>query len=220
MVLYNVKRDIFPFNQTEEEKEFLEFLSELQENDPLIPLDILINQNKIFTPFELNEDLNLHLIDSDPDVQFYNSQCNNSLHFCDHHVENYFNNKVSDLNLCLSMVHMNIRSIVKNLNKFDLYLSNLNHEFPIIALSETLLKGYNCYRYGIDGYNAEHNCRPNRGGGGVSFYIKETIEYTLRDDLCFQNNIVETLFIEIDKSVCKEGEYHYWSNLSAAWYWY
>ena len=56
MVLYNVKRDIFPFNQTEEDKEFLEFLSELQENDPLIPLDILINQNKIFTPFELNED--------------------------------------------------------------------------------------------------------------------------------------------------------------------
>ena len=97
------------------------------------------------------------------------------------------------------MVHMNIRSIVKNLNEFDLYLNNLNHEFPIIALSETWLKDHNCDRYGIDGYNAEHNCRPNRGGGGVSFYIKETIEYTVRDDLCFQNNILETLFIEIDK---------------------
>ena len=105
--------------------------------------------------------LNLPLIDSDPDVQFYNSQCNNSLHSCDYYLENSFNNKVSDLNLspgCLSMVHMNTRSIVKNLNKFDLYLSNLNHEFPITALSETLSKGYNCDRYGIDGYNAEHNC--------------------------------------------------------------
>ena len=194
-------RDIFPFNQTEEDEEFLEFLSELQENDPLIPLNILIDQNKIFTPFELNEDLNLPLIDSDPDVQFY-SQCNNSLHSCDYYLEDSFNNKVSDLNLstgCLSMVHMNIRSIVKNLNEFDLYLNNLNHEFPIIALSETWLKDHNCDRYGIDGYNAEHNCRPNRGGGGVSFYIKETIEYTVRDDFCFQNNILETLFIEIDK---------------------
>ena len=87
----------------------------------------------------------------------------------------------------------------KNLHEFDLYLNNLNHEFPIIALSETWLKDHNCDRYGIDGYNAEHNCRPNRRGGGVSFYIKETIEYTVRDDLCFQNNILETLFIEIDK---------------------
>ena len=168
-------RDIFPFNQTEEDEEFLEFLSELQENDPLIPLNILIDQNKFFTPFELNEDLNLPLIDSDPDVQFYNSQCNNSLHSCDYYLEDSFNNKVSDLNLstgCLSMVHMNIRSIVKNLNEFDLYLNNLNHEFPIIALSETWLKDHNCDRYGIDGYNAEHNCRPNRGGGGVSFYIR------------------------------------------------
>ena len=75
----------------------------------------------------------------------------------------------------------------------------MNQEFPIIALSETWLKDHNCDRYGIDGYNAEHNCRPNGGGGGVSFYIKETIEYTVRDDLCFQNNILETLFIETDK---------------------
>ena len=66
-------RDIFPFNGTEEDDEFLEILAELQENYSLIPLNILIDQNKIFTPFELNEDLNLPLIDSDPDVQFYNS---------------------------------------------------------------------------------------------------------------------------------------------------
>ena len=72
---------------------------------------------------KLNEDLNLPLIDSDPDVQFYNSQCNNSLHSCDYYLEDSFNNKVSDLNLstgCLSMVHMNIRSIVKNLNESDI----------------------------------------------------------------------------------------------------
>ena len=70
-------RDIFPFNQTEEDEEFLDFFSELQENDPLIPLKILLDQNQIFTPF-LPQDLNLPLIASDPDVQFYNSQCNNS----------------------------------------------------------------------------------------------------------------------------------------------
>ena len=85
------------------------------------------------------------------------------------------------------------------MNKLDLYLKNLNHEFPIIAFSETWLKNHNCDRYGLDDYNAEHNCRPNRGGGGVSLYVKDTIEYTVRDDLCFQNDILETLFIEIGK---------------------
>ena len=75
----------------------------------------------------------------------------------------------------------------------------MNHKFPIIALSETWLKNHNCDRYGLDDYNAEHNCRPNRGGGGVSLNVKDTIEYTVRDDLCFQNDILETPFIEIDK---------------------
>ena len=52
-------------------------------------------QNKIFSPFELNEDSNLPLIDSDPDVQFYNNQCNYSLHSCDYYLEDAFNKKSS-----------------------------------------------------------------------------------------------------------------------------
>ena len=58
-------KDIFPF--IEEYHEFLETLAELHQLDSLIPFDILTDQNKIFCPFELNEDSNLHLIDSDPD---------------------------------------------------------------------------------------------------------------------------------------------------------
>ena len=179
----------------------LEILAEFQEYDSWIPLNILIDQNKFFTPFELHDDLNPPPIDSDPDVQFYNSQCNNSLHSCDN-LEDYFNKKISDLNTpstSLAMVHINVRSIVKHFNKFDVYLKNWNHEFLIIALQETWLKYQNCNRYGLDNHNAEHNCRPNRGGGGVSLYAEDNIEYTARDDLCFQNNILGTLFIEIDK---------------------
>ena len=63
-------RDIVPFNDTEEGDEFLEIIAGFQETDPMIPLNVLIDQNKIFTPFELNGDLNVPLIDSDPDVQF------------------------------------------------------------------------------------------------------------------------------------------------------
>ena len=72
-------KDIFPFNGTDEDDDFLEILAERQETEPLIPLNTLMDQNKFFNQFELNEDLNLPLIDFDPDVQFYNSQCNNSM---------------------------------------------------------------------------------------------------------------------------------------------
>ena len=168
-----------------------------------------MDQNKIFSPFELNEDSNLPLIDSDPDVQFYNNQCNYSLHSCDYYLEDAFNKKVADLNIpsrCLSMIHTNIRSVAKNMNKLDMYLNNLKHEFAIIALSETWLKENNCDRQGMDGYNAEHDFRSNRGGGGVSLYIKDFIEYTIRDDICFQNKTLETLFIEINKDQFKKKQ--------------
>ena len=55
------------------------------------------------------------------------------------------------------------------------------------------------YNYNMSGYNSEHNLRLSRAGGGVSFYIKDIIEYTVRDDLWYQNDTLETLFIEIDK---------------------
>ena len=51
----------------------------------------------------------------------------------------------------------------------------------------------------MSGYNSEHNLRLSRAGGGVSLYIKDTFEYTVRDDLWYQNDTLETLFIEIDK---------------------
>ena len=110
--------------------------------------------------------------------------------------------KVADLNTssgCLSVMHTYIRSTAQNMNRFELYLNNLKYGFPIIVLSGTWLNENNCDRYGMNGYNAEYNCRPNRGGGGVSLNIKDCIEDTLWDELCFQNGIVGTLFIEMNK---------------------
>ena len=166
---------IFPFNGIA----FLEILAELQETEPLIPLHILLDQNKIFIPFQLDEDLNLRLSDSHSDAQFYNSQCNNSLYSRDYYLKWFYGP---------------YECITKNLNKSDLYLLNLNHDFQIIALSETWLNDHNWGRYGIDWWNAEYYCRPNRASGGVSLCINDTIEYTVRGYLCFKTDILETLF--------------------------
>ena len=120
------------------------------------------------------------------------------MHSCDYYIEDTINKKLSDLNTsgrCLSLVHANIRSARKNLKKFELYLDGINFEFPVLALSESWLREDNKEFYGIPGYTSEHNVRPNRRGGGVSLLIKEDIEYTVRDDLYFQNDVLETTYL-------------------------
>ena len=155
-------------------------------------------------PFELNEDENLQINDADPDLQFYQSMCNKALNRCEYHLENSFNQNITKLNISsksFSIIHTNIRSISKNLNNFDTYLNSLNHEFSVIGLSETWLKPDTVDIFGLDGYNSEHTYRPHRSGGGVSLFIKDYIEYTVRDDLCFNNDHIESIFIELEREI-------------------
>ena len=97
------------------------------------------------------------------------------------------------------MIHQNIRSAPRNLKNFECFLSNLNHTFPFIGCSETWFKDHNVNLYGIKGYTAEHNYRKKQSGGGVSIYVKDNIEYTLRKDLTVMNTTLETIFIEVKK---------------------
>ena len=192
--------ELFPFNHILEEDEFILAISEYWTVDENVPIDDLLIQEKLFTPFDLNENENGPLFDIDPDIQFYVNQCGASLPSCDYYLENAFNKKISKLNVdddCVSMIHLNIRSAIKNLGKFEMYLSNLKHTFPIIAISESWIKNHNVDTCNMYGYQSEHNYRPNKGGGGVSLFIKNGIEYTLRHDLKIQNSSMETLFIEI-----------------------
>ena len=195
---------MFPFYCINEDEDFKAALADMQNRQPEIPYEVLLNQNKIFSPFELNENIEIPISDIDPDIQFYNNQCIAALQSCDYYIEDTFNSKLTELNIkngCLSMIHANVRSAAKNLNRFETYLSNLNHVFPIIALTETWARDDNVNLCNISGYNCEHNYRSSRSGGGVALFIKETIDYSVRDDLRYQNDTIEALFIEIDKSV-------------------
>ena len=195
---------IFPFNHYDEDDEFMEVLSESCSHEPPVPIDIVNNSNKLFIPFELNDNENLPIHDADPDLQFYPSMCNRTLNACDYHLEDSFNQNISKLNISsrsYPIIHTNIRSAPKNLNNFESYLDTLNHEFSVIGLSESWLKPATVDLFGLDGYKSEHTFRPLRTGGGVSLFIKDHIEYTVRPDMCLNNEIIESLFIEIDKQV-------------------
>ena len=161
---------IFPFNMIDDDEEFISTLSESWTSDK-ISYDTLKQQHKLFTPFDLNECENAPLYDIDPDIQYYSNICNASLHKCDYFLEDGFNKSLSSLNIddkCISLMHVNIRSAVKNLHKLESYLFNLNHAFQVAAVSESWLKDHNAPLYSLEGYQAEQNIRPNKGGGGVS----------------------------------------------------
>ena len=195
-------QDIFPYNHYDDDDEFNEVLAEGCSHNRPAPFDLVNNCNKLFMPFELNENENLPIHDADPDLQLYQSMCNRTLNACNYHLEDSFNQNISKLNVSsnsFSILHTNIRSIPKNLNNFESYLNSLDHDFSVIGVSESWLKPSTVDLYGLGGYRPEHNFRPLQTGGGVSLFIKDSIEYTVRSSMCFNNDIIESLFIEIDK---------------------
>ena len=77
------------------------------------------------------------------------------------------------------------------------YMSNLKHNFTVIAMSETWYKDMNVDVYSIDGYSHVLDYRYDRAGGGVSLFMNEGVEYVRRNDLSVFNQDIETLFVEM-----------------------
>lgn len=90
--------------------------------------------------------------------------------------DNYFSSSATE---DLKVLSLNIRSLVNKLSLFELFLDSLNtneSKIDVILLSETWIEDGNHAFYELDGYNAFHFTRQNRGGGGLVFYIREGIK--------------------------------------------
>lgn len=195
----NCSEHTFPFNHFIDNDEFLQALSENLRNCNNISFKIL--NEKIFNPFEINEgNNNISLFDIDPDFQYF-SDVNQCYEVSDYFLEDTFVNKCSQLSVgkCFSIIHMNIRSMSKNLDAFVNYLPNLDLLFSVIGLSETWLKDSNVQTLNITGYNQENVYRSDKVGGGVSIFVLQAIEYQPRNDLNVLNQCIEAIFVEINK---------------------
>ena len=93
--------------------------------------------------------------------------------------------------------HTNIRSINKNRDELFLLLRELHIDIQIIGLTEKWLKAPPDSLLLINGYKCEYKNRQGQSGGGVMLYIKDSLDYTLRPDICSENSF-ESLFIEIE----------------------
>ena len=93
----------------------------------------------------------------------------------------------------MSLVHLNIRSLLPKLNEISLLVSN--YSLDVLTLSETWLDESICdAEVSLPGYNLLRQDR-NRHGGGVAIFISASIKFTHRSDL--QSNSIENLWIEL-----------------------
>ena len=101
-----------------------------------------------------------------------------------------------------SALHCNIRSINANFDHLSTMLSQLKHEFSIIALSETKIKVQSGLTLNIDLPGYRFLSQPSlSNAGGVGFYIKENISFHIRDDLSQATTEFETLWVEVQSEL-------------------
>ena len=99
--------------------------------------------------------------------------CINSLYYNVHETYNIF--KSCNTQDVLTIFHMNVRSLSKNLYKLENLLLAIEHCPDVIAITETTLKNSKSvvsYNLQLEGYDFVHT-DTNMNAGGVGFYIKK-----------------------------------------------
>ena len=111
--------------------------------------------NKIFTPFEINDSFDTPFVDIDPDYQYYTNFHHSGNINCDYYFEDKFRCKLQKIQESqLSLFHLNIKSISKHYDELELYLNSLDFKFSFIGLSETWLDDNKEEFYDLKGYSS------------------------------------------------------------------
>ena len=195
-------QEIFPFNHYNEDEDFINALNESCMYGSIALLGQLSGYE--FNPFDRNdENIDAPLYDSDPDLQYYNDIAYfNSARNCNYYIEQSLKREIETINIDLkrfSLIHLNARSIPKNLCAFEQYLQGIGFRFTVIGISETWLTESNANCYGLNGYQHVYLCRKSKRGGGVSLFINENFTVNVRTDLEIMTDSIEMIFIELLK---------------------
>ena len=189
---------IFPFDNIIDDKDFVAAVNCIDKAATVNDSDL------IFHPFKINDtDHASPLCEIDPDVHFYNS-IDTYLSKCNFFDEYGFAQIVSNMakpNGTLSFCHLNIRSIKQTLSNFVTYLKCLSFGFSIIGLTETWMRDDICDLHSIEGYELFEKHRSNKSGSGVGLFVAEKMEFVKRNDLCYFDDCIECVSIEIDRLV-------------------
>ena len=97
-----------------------------------------------------------------------------------------------------SIIHLNARSLLKNLDQLNLMLGSLKKPFSVIGISETWMTDCTAELVNITGYNFVSNHRKSKTGGGVGIYLQNDLQYKLLNECKLSDReTIESLFVEI-----------------------
>ena len=129
--------------------------------------------------------------DIDPDKFNYNQMQNETSAS-----EGEFNSMLIQRNIDnnFSVLHVNARSLHKNLDYLQMYLRTLNHNFSVIAVSETWASNDNMSLLNIPGYSSSFKSRTSGRVGGVALFVRNCWSI-------FNNANFESIFIELTNTI-------------------
>ena len=97
-----------------------------------------------------------------------------------------------------SILHLNARSLLKNLDQLNLILKNLNRAFSVLGVSETWLTHSTSELVNITGYNFVSNHCKSKIGDGVGIYLQNDVKYKILKECKFSDSeVIESIFVEI-----------------------
>ena len=114
--------------------------------------------------------------------------------------EDDINSRVAPLSdkINFSIIHLNARSLLKNLDQLNLILGSLKKPFSEIGISETWLTDCTAELVNITGYNFVSNHRKSKTGGGVGIYLQNDLQYKLLNECKLSDpETIESFFVEI-----------------------
>ncbi len=125
---------------------------------------------------------------------------NNQIVNSDYYDPEEFHKNFAKLQGIISYFHINCRSLSSNWEAFRELLCEMHGEdfaFDFIGMSEVFGK-YKDDRINLPGYhNILTKTREDRRGGGVGIFVKENINFRIREDLStFIPHVYESIFIE------------------------
>ena len=110
--------------------------------------------------------------------------------------------KIGKENVFLSIIHLNIRSFLKQKAELEVLLEDMNQHgihVDVICLCETFLTTDNIEQGKLTGYNQINKTRKDKIGGGVSIFVKDGIDILSTIDTTYDENLFESASILIRK---------------------
>ena len=136
----------------------------------------------------------------DPDTNFFNDKLDDldSPYYTQDELIQY-SSKLADKTF--SIFHLNIRSLSKNIDNLQNLVSILKGHFKVIVLTETWCRDTASKNslLQIPNYTVIHTTRgDDKQGGGVCMFVRNDLNFKLRNDLDRFDSDIETLSIEIE----------------------